>query len=1359
MGRCEMDSHADTCVAGSNCVILEYTGRTAEVEAYSPDYPSKQIPIATVATAYDCPTSGATYVLIINEALYFGDSLSFSLISPNQLRDNDVHVDERHRQHAQDSIFGIHVPSEPLKIPFNLEGVIAGFDTRPPTQNELDDTSLHVELTSDVEWLPSTFALSLAEEEESNPDDGDDGERMVSALRARREKVLASKAAKHKIRSCLQVLAATQFPFEIQIANEVNAIDLTDPILRRVAALATKERNSEEVTTVAAIRTGDVTSNVTPENVARRWMVGIETAKTSLKVTTQKGVRSIPNPATRRFKTQMTHLRYPRLKGMFYADIMEPKIKSVDSQQYAHIIGNGRGFSKAYPMERKNESIYALDDFVKKVGIPETLLCDNDSTMEGWGEWKKRIRKYSIDPKYTEPYSPFQNKAEIDIRELKRMVRRFQDKTRSPRRLWNYLVNLCTNIRSFIAGTHPDLHGRSAFEQVHGWTPDISLYVMHGWYEVVAFLDYDNERKLACWLGPAEDYGGGDAAFLLPKSARPIVRSTFWALTPNERADRKDEIEDLLKSINEKIGDNKTNEEVAGELGNDQLPRIDVFGEWNDAEVEETKEDSLSRSEADEYTPEAFDRYLTAEIVTDRGGELLRGTVKSRKRDSDGKPIGSSNPNPLLDTREYLVCFEDGTEATYTANLIAECLYSLIDDHGRQLQVMKEIIDHDKGRNALNEEDAYYSTKAGPKPKRTTRGWRLLVEWNDGSSSWVPLADLKDSYPVQVADYAVLNNLTQEPAFRWWVPFILKKRERILKKIKSKYWSTSHKYGLKLPKSVAQALEIDKRTGTDFWKKAIEKEIRNVFPAFEFIEGDDAKVPPGYEFVDTYFVFDIKMDLTRKARLVARGNMTETTKEETFASVVSRDTVRLFFLLAALNDMELLSCDIQNAYLAAPNKEKVWTEFTDQLGPEYKGRKAIIAKALYGLRSSGRSFRDFLALNLREMGFVSSKADPDLWMRGAVKSNGDAVYEYVISYVDDLVFQGVDPKAFMDSLGQRFTLKPGSIKEPDTYLGVDVKKFRIPNSDDPDKVRWAFESTSYVKKAIADLEKELEDADLRLLPNAKTPLASGYRPELDLSPELGSKQLNYYQGLVGILRWICEIGRIDILMPVSLMSRYLVSARQGHLEQVFHIFAYLKHHPRSTMVFDDTIPTFRGERFVKCDWSEFYPDAEEAIPGNIPTPRGKDVVMSCFVDADHAGCRETRRSHSGILIFVNRAPILWFSKRQNTVEASTYGSELLAMRLSIEMIEGLRFKLRMMGVPLTEECAVFCDNSAVVTNSRPESTLKKKHAAINFHRVREAIAAGTIKVAKENTQTNLADILTKLMSGPKMKELLENILW
>ncbi len=218
--------------------------------------------------------------------------------------------------------------------------------------------------------------------------------------------------------------------------------------------------------------------------------------------------------------------------------------------------------------------------------------------------------------------------------------------------------------------------------------------------------------------------------------------------------------------------------------------------------------------------------------------------------------------------------------------MIAESLYSQIDDEGRRLQSMQEIVDHSKDDSALQEGDAYYTTKVGPKPKRTTRGWHLLVDREDGSSSWIPLADMKDSYPVQVADYTVANNLTTEPAFRWWVPFVLKKRERILKKVKTKYWSTSHKYGLELPKSVSHVLVL----GTDFWRKAIEKEIRNDFPAFDCME-DDAVVPPGYEFVETYFVFDVKMDLTRKAHLMARGNMTEATKEQTFASVVSRDTV------------------------------------------------------------------------------------------------------------------------------------------------------------------------------------------------------------------------------------------------------------------------------------------------------------------------------------------------------------------------------------------------------------------------------------------------------------------------------------
>ena len=155
----------------------------------------------------------------------------------------------------------------------------------------------------------------------------------------------------------------------------------------------------------------------------------------------------------------------------------------------------------------------------------------------------------------------------------------------------------------------------------------------------------------------------GESSSPPTKSRSPDYQKHVLGLNNNERADRKDEIEEMLKSINENIGEKRSDEEVAIELGDEQFPRAENSGDWNDAfENDEVEENDFQRSDADDYTPEAFDQYLSAEIVADRGGDLLRGTVKSRKRYFEGKPIGSSNPNPLLNTREYLVCFEDGTE-------------------------------------------------------------------------------------------------------------------------------------------------------------------------------------------------------------------------------------------------------------------------------------------------------------------------------------------------------------------------------------------------------------------------------------------------------------------------------------------------------------------------------------------------------------------------------------------------------------------------------------------------------------------------------------------------------------------------
>jgi hypothetical protein len=141
--------------------------------------------------------------------------------------------------------------------------------------------------------------------------------------------------------------------------------------------------------------------------------------------------------------------------------------------------------------------------------------------------------------------------------------------------------------------------------------------------------------------------------------------------------------------------------------------------------------------------------------------------------------------------------------------------------------------------------------------------------------------------------------------------------------------------------------------------------------------------------------------------------------------------------------------------------------------------------------------------------------------------------------------------------------------------------------------------------------------------------------------------------LIGILRWAVEIGRIDIYLEVSLLSQYQADPRLGHLEAIYHIFAYLKKHPdMRRLAFDSKCPDIDERIFHhQAFWKEFYGDVHEELPPNMPEPRGHPVTTSAFVDANHAGNVIMRRSHSGIFLFVQNAPIIWYSKQQNTVES------------------------------------------------------------------------------------------------------------
>jgi hypothetical protein len=1327
--RSELDSHANTCCFGTNAYVLSETMRTVDVLSFISDLGAvAEVPICTCAVAYDDPRTYTTMILVFHQALYFGERLPHNLICPFQLRMNGIKVDECPRflnDDRDDQSHSIYSPSEDFVLPLTLDGVISYFPSRKPTEKELQ-TCHRIVLTYDSpEW--DLYAEDFRTQEEtfhpsadafSYENDGRDYS-LVSA-------VLASVST-----------AASEDSFVYALRRSVN---IDAPKMRYILAS----------------KTGNRKGAVTPERLAVIWNIGLEQAKRTIERTTQRGVRDFTNPKmNRRLKPLSYQLMFKQLRTTLYTDTFFSKIKSLQQHTCAQVFCSPVDWTRVYPLKSKGDAHMALDLLHRQHGVPAKLICDNANELTK-GNFRKKALAAGSHCMSVEAYTQEHNRAELAIRELKRGYRRQMRKSNAPRVLWDHCLELQGLIRSHTALDLYDLQGDVPETHLTGDTPDISPIVEHAWYDWVWFLSPAREdmeiRELGHWLGPSHDVGQAMCAKILSKTAQIVCRTSVFPLSVE---DANSEVVAKLKDEFNTAVNAKLKEKASGVHFEDDDDDIDFetpeFEAYGDDDIGEEP----TMPEADEFDHDAFDKYVAAEVVIPKGDSLLYGKVLRRKRDNDGNLIGHAHANPVLDSSIYEVEFEDGRTEAYAANAIAEYLYAQVDDQGYQYLIIDEIIDHKKDGTALAADDGFVTVNGRRCPRRTTKGWKLCVQWKDGSTSWEALKDLKESNPIEVAEYAVANKLVHEPAFAWWVSYTIKKRDRIIKANHTRYLKRTHKFGIEMPKNIERALEIDRETGTTFWRDAIAKEMRTKMPAFKFC-GDGAAQPIGYTPITGHLIFDVKMDFTRKARFVADGHLTDPPASSTYASVVSRESVRIAFLLAALNDLDILSADISGAYLNAPCREKICIFCGPEFG-SYQGQWAIIEKALYGLKSSGAAWRHHFAAVLREMGFDSCLADPDAWLRPAVKSDGSKYYEYLLVYTDDILSLSVDPKAILTMIDQHFKLKPESVGVPTTYLGATISKFRLP--DDPDKERWAMSSEQYVKEAVANVELWLKERDAKLKTKAPSVLPSGYRPELDASPELDDDDAGYYASVIGVLVWAVEFGRIDIATEVSMMSAFRAVPRQGHLDAVFHMFSYLKSHDRSRLVFDDSYVQFTD--YVESDdWKDFYGDVKEAIPPNAPEPRGKPVQMTAFIDSDHAGDLLTRRSRTGVFIYLNRAPIIWHSKKQNSVETSAFGSEFVGLKTGVELIKGARYKLRMMGVPLDGPANVRVDNMSVVYNTtRPESTLKKKSNSIAYHFVRENVANGTLRVAYENTLTNLADCLTKTQSGPIRQRITSKILW
>jgi hypothetical protein len=267
----------------------------------------------------------------------------------------------------------------------------------------------------------------------------------------------------------------------------------------------------------------------------------------------------------------------------------------------------------------------------------------------------------------------------------------------------------------------------------------------------------------------------------------------------------------------------------------------------------------------------------------------------------------------------------------------------------------------------------------------------------------------------------------------------------------------------------------------------------------------------------------------------------------------------------------------------------------------------------------------------------------------------------------------------------------------------------------------------------------------KMPPKYRSPMEKDAHPELDTSEPLKQDGIKRYQSLIGALQWCVTLGRFDVACAVMTMSRYRAAPTSNHLNMLGRIFGYLRHTKDAAIRFRTEEPDIEGFEEEKYDWDmSVYSGITEDIPEDIPVPRGKDMVMSTYVDANLLFCRATGRSVSGILHMMNSTPVDWFTKLQNTVESATYGSEFMAARIATQQVIDLRLTLRYMGVPIKGSSWLFGDNEGVIKSSKiPSSTLNKRHNALSYHTVRSAIAANIIKFRHIPGEINIADVLTK----------------
>jgi len=745
------------------------------------------------------------------------------------------------------------------------------------------------------------------------------------------------------------------------------------------------------------------------------------------------------------------------------------------------------------------------------------------------------------------------------------------------------------------------------------------------------------------------------------------------------------------------------------------------------------------------------------------------GSTTTRKDKPVLKPHDTGlKPDDLVDRTFLLPPNADGTrQRARIVKMINKHLDEIEDDPDRKAELAKfkvivddkwedvvaynDIIEHIEKDETWDgswrfEEVLRHKSVTRSDPEYLGSGINLLVRKTTGEISWEPLSTrdktgIWDTCPVIVAIYARENDLLY--ARGWRLPGLTKMaktQKRLVRranqaKLHSFRHAPKYMYGVQVPRNYHEAMELDRKNGNTLWRDSVELELGQVQEYKSFRDMGKGYDPgPGYKKINVHLVFAVKHDGRRKSRLVAGGHLTDTPIDSVYSSVVSLRGIRLLTFVAELNDQQVWCTDIGNAYLESLTFEKVYIIAGPEFG-DLEGHTLIIQKALYGLKSSGLRWHERFSDVLRDMGFVPSKAERDIWMR----DRGDH-YEYIAVYVDDLLIVSKDPEAIIESLTKKYNFKLKGTGPISFHLGCDFGR-------DKDGTLY-YAPKKYIDKILDNYRRIFG----QLPKKASSPLPKGCHPELDTTDLLDFQEQKIYQSLIGALQWVIQIGRFDVCTAVMTLSRFRAAPRKGHLELVKRVHGYLSHMRHGKIRIRTDKPDYSDIPIKEFDWKySCYPDAKEQVPDNCPTPRGKSVNTTSFYDANLYHDLISGRSVTGILHLVNQTPVDWFSKLQATVETATFGSEYVAARICTEQIIDLRLTLRYLGVPIDGSSMIFGDNESVVNaTSHPHGKLHKRHNALAYHKTREAVAAGMTRMHHVRSQKNAADILSKHWDYPSV---------